>query len=165
MKSKQTFLVFIFFLLSITSIFAQYGNNGYGNNGYGGNSNGRNGYGNSMSQMNQSQPEKPKEIPVEVTVGKIMVDMKTAVNLDELQVIAISNVLTESMREQGVLLKQNYSQEDQQKNFKALSETTDRKINQFLNPDQKDKYLVFKEGINKPKKDKDKKKKEKKDKE
>ena len=156
MNSKQTFLVFIFFLFSITTTFAQYGNNGYGGNGYG-----RNGYGNSMSQMNQSPPDKPKEIPIEVTVGKIMDDMKTAVNLDALQVIAISNVLTESIREQGVLLKQNYSQEDQQKNFKALSETTDRKVNQFLNPDQKEKYIAFKEGMNKPKKDKDKKKRKK----
>jgi len=163
MNSKQPFLVFIFFLLSTMSISAQYGNNGYGGNGYGRGGYGNNGYGNSMSQMNQSQPDKPKEIPVEVTVGKIMDQMKEAVNLDELQVIAISNVLTESINEQGVLLKQNYSQDELEKNFKALSETTDRKINQFLNPDQKEKYLAFKEDIKKPKKSKDKKSKRKKD--
>ncbi|TDD97431.1 hypothetical protein [Flavobacterium cellulosilyticum] len=160
MNSKQTFLVFILFLLSITSISAQYGNNGYGGNGYG-----RNGYNNSMSQMNQSQPEKPKEIPTEVTVQKVMDIMKPAINLDALQVIAISNVISESMREQSILLKQNYNQEDQEKNFKALSETTDRNINQFLNPDQKEKYLAFKEDMKNPKKLKEKrsKSKEKKD--
>jgi hypothetical protein len=151
MKNRQTFLVFTFFLLAITSISAQYRNNGYGGNGYG-NGYGGAGYGGGMNQMSQSQPEKPKEIPIEVTVGKIMDEMKVALKLDELQTIAIANVLTESIKEQGVLLKQNYSQEDQEKNFKALSETTDRKINQFLNPDQKEKYLIFKEEIRKPKK-------------
>jgi hypothetical protein len=157
MKSTQTFLVFTFFLFSIFSISAQYGNNGFG-----GNNNGRGGYGagGGMNQMNQSPPEKPKEIPVEVTVGNIMERMKTAVNLDALQVIAISNVFTESIREQGVLLKQNNNQEDLEKNFKALSETTDRKINQFLNPDQKEKYIAFKVDSQKPEKKKRKKEKE-----
>lgn len=161
MKKTKTFLVFTFFLFSITSVFAQYGNsygNGYGNgNGYG------SGYGRQRldSEMGNTAPEKPKEIPVEETVGKIMERMKVAVNLDALQEIAISNVLTESIREQGVLLKQNYSQDEQLKNFKVLAETTDRKINQFLNPDQKEKYIAFKEDANKPKKDKDKKKRKK----
>lgn len=158
MKSKPIFLVFLLFLLSITSISAQYGNNGYGGNSYG-----RGGNTGGMNQMNQSQPEKPKEIPVEVTVGKIMEQMKTIVNLDELQVIAISNVFIESIREQGVLLKQNSSQDDLEKNFKAHSEATDRKINLFLNPDQKEKYLLFKEDLHNPKKKKkeDKKRREK----
>lgn len=159
MKNRLTFLVFTFFLLSTTSILAQYRNSGYGGNGYG-----NNGYGGGMNQMSQSQPSKPKEIPVEVTVGKIMEEMKIALKLDELQTIAIANILTESIKEQGVLMKQNYSQEDQEKNFKALSEITDRKINQFLNPDQKEKYLIFKEEIRKPK-IKEKRKKDKKDKE
>lgn len=167
MRTIQKFLLLAILLLSITSSFAQYGGNGYG--GYGGN--GYGGYGgNRMNQMGgamnqQSQPEKPKEIPVEVTVANIVNLMKPALNLDELQVIAISNVLVESMNAQGVLLKQEYSQEDQIKNFKALSETTDQKINQFLSKEQKDKYVVFKEDRNNFKKTKDKSKKEKKKKE
>lgn len=167
MRTIQKFLLLAILLLSITSSFAQYGGNGYG--GYGGN--GYGGYGgNRMNQMGgamnqQSQPEKPKEIPVEVTVANIVNLMKQALNLDELQVIAISNVLVESMNAQGVLLKQEYSQEDQIKNFKALSETTDQKINQFLSKEQKDKYVVFKEDRNNFKKTKDKSKKEKKKKE
>lgn len=144
---------------SINTISAQYGGNGYGNNGYGGsgyNRGGMNQMGGGMSQG--SQPEKPKEIPVEVTVAKVMEEMKPAVNLDELQVIAISNVLTESIRTQGVLLKQDYNQEDQMKNFQALSEITDRKINQFLSPEQKEKYLAFKEDRKNQKKTKSKEK-------
>jgi hypothetical protein len=157
MKTIQTVLLFAFMLLSINTISAQYGNNGYGNNGYGGN-----GYGNRMnSGMGQDrQPQKPREIPVEETVGKIMDQFKTEINLDELQVIAISNVFTESIREQGILLKnESNSQEDKIKEIEALSETTNRKIMGFLNPDQKEKFLVLIEENKNPKKAKSKKKK------
>ena len=159
MKTTHTFLVFLFILSSITTVSAQYGGNGYGNNGYGGSG----GYnrGSGMNQMgggmNQGgQPEKPKEVPAEETVAKIVDQMKPALNLDELQTIAISNVLKESLRAQGVLLKQDFSNEDQMKNFQALSETTDRKINQFLSQEQKEKYLAFKEDRKNPKKTKEK---------
>lgn len=167
MRTRQTFLVFAFILLSITSVSAQYGGNGYGGNGYGGY--GGNGYGgggmNQMgSVMNQSQPEKPKEIPADVTAAKIVEEMKTALNLDELQAIAITNVLIESINTQGRILKQDSTQDEQIKDFQALSESTDRKINQFLSKEQKEKYLVFKEERKNQKKSKDKSK-SKKDKE
>ena len=99
-----------------------------------------------MSQ--DTHPEKPKEIPVEVTVGKIMEKMSPVLQLDELQVIAISNVLKESIDTQGRILKQETSQDVQIENFKILSETTDRKIMNFLNANQKPKYLAFKEDRN-----------------
>ncbi|SHG95760.1 hypothetical protein SAMN05443549_10937 [Flavobacterium fluvii] len=161
MRTRQTFLVFAFMLLSVTSVSAQYGGNGYGGNGYGGNGYGGNGYGGGMNQMGsamnqQSQPEKPKEIPADVTAAKITADMKPALNLDELQVIAITNVLIESLNTQGRILKQDSTQDEQMKDFQALSESTDRKINQFLNKEQKEKYLVFKEDRKNQKKSKDK---------
>jgi hypothetical protein len=159
MKAIQTIAVSIFVLFSIQTVSAQYGN-GYGNNGYGNNGYG-NGYGsNRMSQMDQgNQPEKPKEIPVEVTVGKLMEKMTPALNLDELQVIAISNVLKESIDAQGRILKQETSQDEQFKNFKIISETTDRKILEYLNKDQKVKYIAFKEDRKNQKETKSKKKK------
>lgn len=143
MKTLKTTLICLFILLITNTISAQqYGNN----NNYGG---GR------LSQMNeQSQQSAPEEIPIEVTVGKIMDEMKPAVNLDDLQVIAISNVLIESMKTQGILLKQKFSQDDQIKNFQALSETTDRKIMGYLSAEQKEKYLAFKETRKNPKKSK-----------
>lgn len=158
MKLIQKILIPLFVLLYVQNISAQYGN-GYGNNGYG---NG-NGYGsNSMGQMGQmdqgSQQESEKAIPAEVTVSKIMKEMTPAINLDELQVIAISNVLKESMNTQGRILKLNATQEEQMENFKILGETTDRKILEFLNKDQKVKYLIFKEESKNPKKSKSKKK-------
>lgn len=164
MKPIQILLVSAFLLLSANTISAQYGN-GYGN-GYGGN-----GYGNGgrMSQMNSGmsqEREKPKEIPVEVTVGKIIERLKTAVNLDELQVIAISNILTESIRSQGIIIKQENSQADKIKDMKALSEITDSKVMVLLNKDQKEKYLAYAEEMKNPKKSKaDKKSKKKSNKE
>lgn len=153
MKTFQTIIV-VFFLLILTSVSAQYGNNGYGN-GYGNSGYGRN---SGMNQMSQNrEPEKPKEIPVEVTVGKIMERLKPELELDALQEIAISNVLIESIRSQGILMKDESSQEQKIKEFQALSETTDRKIKEFLNDDQKEKYKILNEENGKSKKKKRKK--------
>jgi len=150
MKSLQKTFVLALILLSISTVSAQYGNNGYGNNGYGGG-----GYGGRSNQMNQNYdrtPEKPKEIPVEVTIGKIMEKLKPALNLDALQEIAISNVFTESIRSQGILMKSESSQEQKILEFKALSEITDSKVNEYLDEDQKIKYKALKEDTSKPKK-------------
>ena len=155
MKLFQSLLIIAFVLLSTNRISAQYGNGGYGN-GYG------NGYGSNRrmnSGMDQSRAQdKPKEIPVEVTVGKIIERIKPELTLDELQVIAISNILTESIKTQGMLIKAEVSQDDKIKNIKALSETTDRKIMELLNKDQKEKYIALNEEAKNPKKSKAKKK-------
>lgn len=132
-------------------ISAQYGNGGY-NNGYG-NNYGSNRRMNSGMDQTRTQ-EKPKEIPVEVTVGKIMERLKPELILDELQAIAISNILNESIRTQGMLIKAEVSQEDKIKNIQALSETTDRKIMELLNKDQKEKYIALNEEAKNPKKSK-----------
>lgn len=157
MKIVQSLLVGAFMLLSINTISAQYGNNGYGGGGYGGNSYGGNGYGsgrmNSSMDQTRSQ-EKPKEIPVEETVSKIMARIKPALVLDELQEIAISNILIENIKRQGVILKQETNQSDQMKDIQILSENTERKIVELLNDDQKEKYKVFKEDSKNPKKSK-----------
>ena len=139
MKTVKTLFVLSVVLLSINFASAQYGNNGYGgyNNGYGNNG----GRMSQMSQMNQTPSnDKPKEIPIEVTVAKIMEKLTPALTLDALQEIAITNVITDSMRSQGILLKDDSNQEQKIEEIKALSETTDRKINEFLNEDQKIKY-------------------------
>lgn len=150
MKAIQKITTSLFVLFSISTISAQYGNS-YGNNGYGVNR---------IGQMNQeNEPEKPKEIPVEAKVSKIMDRMTPELNLDELQVIAISTILKESIDAQGRILKQEPNQEEQINNFKIISENTDRKILELLNKEQKEKFIIFKEDIKKPKKEKDKSKK------
>lgn len=162
MKTINTFFIIFLMIIATTSVSAQYGN-GYGSNGTG-NGYGSNGYGsngmNQMGGMNQmSQPEKPKEIPNEEIVAKYIKDMQPAVGLDELQVIAISNVLIESLNAQGRIQKLNLSQEELLSEYKLQAESTDRKINDFLNKDQKEKYVAFKDEKNKPKKSKSKDKK------
>lgn len=132
-------------LFCFSAVSAQYG--GYGGyNGY------NNGYGRGGSMMNRdrsmmtqgSQPSKPKEVPVEETAARIVEQMKPEVGLDELQAVAITNVLADSMREQGVLLKnENSSQEEKIEQITALSEVTTKKITAFLNPDQVEKYTNF----------------------
>ena len=128
------YLLIGFIIFFANTSFAQFGNGGYGN-GYGMNRRMAGG-------MDQNrQPDKPKEIPVEVTVAKLMERLTPDLSLDELQAIAISNIITESMKEQGILLKAEVSQEEKSNNIKVLSETTNRKINDLLNPDQKEKFL------------------------
>nr|WP_315167324.1 hypothetical protein [uncultured Flavobacterium sp.] len=156
MKPIQKLVILVFLFTSVNSAFAQYSNSGYGggyNRGYG------SGYGGGsrMSQMNggmSQERDKPKEIPVEVTVGKIMDNLKSRIDLDELQVIAISNILTESIRSQGIVMKQETSQEAKINDIKALSEITDSKVMVLLNSDQKEKYLLMKDEFKNPKKSK-----------
>jgi len=151
MKLIQSLLIFAFIMLSTNTISAQYGNGGYGN-GYGSNRR-------MNSGMDQSRAQdKPKEIPVEVTVGKIIERIKPELNLDALQEIAISNILLERIRTQGMLIKAEVSQEDKIKNIQALSEVTDRKIMDVLNEEQKEKYIAMNEEAKNPKKSKAKKK-------
>jgi hypothetical protein len=157
MKNKLTITSILFLLFSSTTLFAQYGGYGGGYGGYGG------GYGGRMSQMggmggmNQHQ-EKPKEIPIEVTVGKIMEQLKPELQLDALQEIAIANILTGSIKSQGAIIKQEISQDDKVKEIQTLSELTDSKIKQLLTQSQKEKYKAMQEDAKNPKKMKKKKK-------
>lgn len=165
MKRFQILFILVFGLLSFTAS-AQYGgyNNGYGN-GYGGGYGRGGGMGMDRSMMagpQQSTPSKPKETPPEEIAAIIMDQMKPQVNLDELQTIAISNVLAESIREQGILLKNESSSQDQKiEQIKALKESTDKKISAFLNPDQIEKYKTFMDNFKDMKKSKSKSKKKK----
>ncbi|CAH0336338.1 hypothetical protein FVB9288_02029 [Flavobacterium sp. CECT 9288] len=157
MQSFNSYLLIGLIVFFANTSFAQYGNGGYGNgygNGYGGN-------GRMNNTMDQSRaPEKPKEIPVEVTVGKVMERLKPELVLDELQAIAISNILTESSKTHGMLIKAQVSHEDKVKNIKALSETTDKKILELLNKEQKEKFILLNEEAKNPKKKEKKKSKE-----
>lgn len=163
MKPTHSLILLVFGLFCFTSASAQYGgyNNGYGN-GYG--RGGAMGRDRSMMAGPQSSPSKPKEVPAEETAAKIVEQMKPEVNLDELQAIAITNVLADSLKEQGVLLKnESSSQEQKIEQITALRESTTKKISAFLNPDQIEKYKNFMENFKEVKKSKSKKKKDSKD--
>lgn len=134
MQTIQRTAIIGFMVLSMNSISAQYGNNGYGGS-------------NRMNQMNSGIPsggqQSPKEIPVEVTVGKIMERLKTELTLDELQVIAISNIMTESVKKGEVLSKKEMPQEDKIKEMQAEAEATDIKVMYLLYKNQKEKYTIL----------------------
>ena len=160
MKKSLSIISILFLLFTCNTTFAQYG--GYGN-GYGGGYGGGYGYNGRMSQMGgmggmNHQQEKPKEIPVEVTVGKIMEELKPGLQLDALQEIAVANILTGSIKSQGAILKQEISQDDKIKEIQTLSELTDSKIKQLLTQSQKDAYKAMQEDAKNPKKMKKKKK-------
>ena len=161
MKKSLSIISILFLLFTCNTTFAQYGG-GYGN-GYGGGYGGGYGYNGRMSQMGgmggmNQQQDKPKEIPVEVTVGKIMEQLKTELQLDVLQEIAIANILTASIKSQGAIIKQEISQDDKVKEIQTLSELTDSKIKQLLTQSQKEKYKAMQEDAKNPKKMKKKKK-------
>lgn len=171
MKPTQSLFLLVFTLFCFNFASAQYGNgynNGYGGGGYGNGYGRGGGMGMDRSMMSGPQPNtsKPKETPPEEMAAKIVEQMKPVVNLDELQAIAIANVFADSMREQGILLKNESSSQDQKvEQIKALRESTTKKINSFLNPDQIEKYTAFMADFKEIKKpSKSKKKKDSKDK-
>jgi hypothetical protein len=128
---KIQFLFFLGCTLFFTQTnWAQF-NNGFGNNGR-------------MSQMNQMgagpTPSAPKPPSNEETASRVMENLKTEMNLDALQEIAIKNILIQSLNAQGVILKKEGSNESKSEDIKVISENTDRKILELLNPDQKDLY-------------------------
>lgn len=122
----------------INNTVAQFGNDGYGNQG---------GFGNNrMSQMNQNipqdnKPEEESEKSKLERLNKIIEKLKTDLKLDELQVYAVKNVLEDSMKKQAAIVKNEKSQDEKIEEFQALSESTDRKISEFLNKTQKLKYV------------------------
>jgi hypothetical protein len=150
MKKIEKIIIGIFLLFSSQITFAQYGNDGYGNGG--------NPYGNNSRRGQDFPADKPKTVPVEETVAKVMVKIKEALNLDALQEIAISNLITDNMKAQGVIIKrEGASDEEKIKDLQVLTETTDRKIKEFLSPEQKEKYIIFSEESKNPKSKKKKK--------
>lgn len=145
-----------FFFLGVALFFsqtnwAQY-YNGYGNNGYGYN----NGYGrmSQMNQMNSTPQSAPKPPSNEETATKVMENLKAELEMDALQEIAIKNIILESLNAQGVILKKESSNESKAEDIKVISENTDRKILELLNPDQKEIYKKITSGNYKKKKKK-----------
>lgn len=142
MKNLKIFLSLLLLIFSINNISAQFGNNG----GFGGQQNGR-GQGGGLEQIGQGQrddkpteeSEKSKKERLEKEVEKMKIELK----LDELQLIGVQIVLAENQKKQIILFKKEISQDEKILELIALSETTDRKINEFLNKDQKIKYKDF----------------------
>ena len=130
-------------LFSIQSLSAQYGQGGYGQGGFGGNP-----MNNQNQQMgNQNRTQTVKEPPIEETVKKVVDRIKIQLTLDELQVIAIGNIITESMKKQNAVLKKEDSNENKTSELKAIAEKTDLDILILLDKTQKAKYKQLSEDL------------------
>jgi len=130
-------------LFSIQSLSAQYGQGGFGQGGFGGNS-----MGNQNQQMgNQNRTQTVKETPIEESVKKAVDRIKIQLTLDELQVIAIGNIITESMKKQNAVLKKEDSNENKTSELKAIAEKTDLDILILLDKTQKAKYKQLSEDL------------------
>jgi hypothetical protein len=128
----------------MNTVLAQGGGFGGSQGGYGGSQGGgrRGNQGMSNSGMDKHS-DINKEKSIAEDIDKTVAKLKTELTLDELQVIAIKNVLTDSMKDQEILMKKEASQEDKTKEMQALSDSTDLKILNFLYKNQKDKYKAF----------------------
>ena len=147
-------------LFSMHSISAQFGQGGMGQGGMGqgrmgggmGNGMGM-GMGNGMGgnpNMQNQQRSQPKEPAIEETVKNVVDRLNQQLQLDELQVIAISNIITQNVKKQNAILKKEEgSNEDKTNELKAISEKMDLDIMILLNKDQKVKYKLLAEDAKK----------------
>jgi hypothetical protein len=149
MKSIK-FISSLILLFSMQTIVAQYGQGygGYGQGGYG-----QGGMGGGMGgnpNMQNQQRTQPKEPAIEETVKKVLDRLNTQLKFDELQVIAVSNIITDCIKKQNAILKKEDGDKDEKTNeLKAISEKMDLDIMILLNKDQKAKYKLLSEDAKK----------------
>lgn len=94
-------------------------------------------------------------------VDKYMTKLKSALNLDELQMIAIKNEIITNSKTVDIVMKKEDDPENKKTEVKALMEKTEIVINSYLNKSQKEQYLIFKADLKPKKKEKKGKKEEK----
>ncbi len=139
MKAVGFYSLF-FILMAFTSLEAQVG---YGNNGYGRRNSGFNNSNNGSMMSNQPNGMDSQKA-AQINIDKIIVKLKTDLNLDDLQVFGITKVITDSNKSREVALKKNEaSQDDLIKELAAISEKTNREINSMLSKAQKVKYKAY----------------------
>ncbi len=137
----NTYKIFFFGLLfSACGVLAQ-NYNGQSYNGQNRNGLNRN-IGRDYSSQAKPSPEDIEKNKAE-QLDKVIAKLKTALTLDELQVIAIRNEITSNMKNVDIVLKKGTSDEEKGNEVKALMEKTEVIINSYLNKDQKEKYKTF----------------------
>ena len=144
MKKIQFLIAVAIFLFAASNVSAQFGGQGMG-----GGMNNQGGYGqggrisnlasNSIPQDTKpaEESDKSKKERLDVEVNKLKTDLK----LDELQIIVVRNVLADNQKKQIALFKKEIAESEKITEYIALTENTDRKIKEFLNAEQKLKYV------------------------
>lgn len=125
---KKTISILLI-ILSITTLSAQNRNGG----------NRRMGMNYGEDRTPKGETEKNQSERLQKTIDKL----KTDLNLDELQLIVVTNVMTDSQKTQKNILKKTDSQENKLTELQASNDSTDRQIMDILNNDQKEKYKLM----------------------
>lgn len=141
---KKTLLHIAFLMLLPLAVFAQ------GTLSSGGNNNPGNAEMNREMDRRMEDYEKAKE----KNLKESLANLKEELQLDELQFIAISQIVNDGIRTEGVIMKKEENNEDKSKAIKAHRETTDAKIKALLNKEQIEKYDALKASGPKKKKKK-----------
>lgn len=110
--------------------------NGYGPSGYGRR---RNMPMTDTSKLSKSEHDKLREATLMRTVEKL----KTLLNLDDLQVVVITNILSDGQKKQAVVRQKDLSEDTKAAEQLAVINSTDRQIMEYLNKDQKEKFKVL----------------------
>ncbi|RAR70844.1 hypothetical protein [Flavobacterium aciduliphilum] len=145
MKLLKLFLVL---LIGVTcqNMNAQYG---YGSNGmYGGGMGmgGMNRMRNQQSIQNTNDYGRNSKSAEDIekeraeNINKTMDKLTKELTLDDLQVIVIRKEIEASSKSIYAVMKSESPEEQKIKEIEAINEKTDRTINTFLNPTQKEKY-------------------------
>jgi hypothetical protein len=153
MKSIKIICTLIL-MFSMQSISAQFGQGGMGGGmgGMGGGMGQGGMMGGGMNGNRNMQPQRsqPKEPAIEETVKKVVDRLNQQLILDELQVIAISNIITENIKKQNAIIKKEEGgNEEKASELKAIAEKMDLDIMILLNKDQKAKYKLLAEDAKK----------------
>jgi hypothetical protein len=106
---------------------------------------------NRMMQNNQqpttSNPEREREEMEKArkeNLEKILARLTTDINLDALQQVAIRQLYDDNMKKQGIIMKKEISDDDKVALLKSLGESTEVKVLELLNKEQKEKYELLK---------------------
>lgn len=135
---KSFIILFICIFISSVEANAQFGNmNG-----------GQGGMRNNVMPTPQQTPKEPTAEEIEKNRGKqiegYMNELKSDLNLDELQYIAIKNDLMSNSKRIDIVLKSDYTEEEKSKEIKSIQEKIEKSILSYLNASQKEKYLLLK---------------------
>ena len=115
-------------------------------------------YGSNRNLRSEPTPNKPTAQEIQEQrnehIDKYIAKLKAELNLDALQEIAIKNEILSNTKNVDIVMKKEDSPEAKSTEVKALIDKTEVIINSYLNKEQKEKYLIFKENSKSKKKDK-----------
>ena len=80
------------------------------------------------SERSKEDLEKLKVKNIENSISKLKIDLE----LNELQAIAIKQIINESIINENIIMKKEYNEEDKMKSIQVLTENTDTKITKFF---------------------------------